>query len=269
MKASAHGRRLRAGDWRLNLRPVSQLRGSLSPSLRPNRNVPGLLKTKIGARQLSSGMVKFILRALTSMGYQTRLGLLQSGQFGVPQSRRRVFFWGAKCDAPLPPFPLATHAFPTRGSPLTFAFDGQRHRLAAQNRTAGAAPHGPVAIRDAIKDLPEFEWLDPHKRYAETTCEAYERIKRKKMMPAYSAVKSADNKVVGELVQAYATEPLTTFQRTVREGSQVVIQHQTRTFPARMVEAVVNIPMRRGANHWNLHSLSVNKPILRPWCFHS
>ncbi|CAG8695566.1 DNA (cytosine-5)-methyltransferase 1B isoform X10 [Rhizophagus irregularis DAOM 181602=DAOM 197198] len=39
------------------------------------------------------------------MGYQTRFSVQQAGHHGVPQSRRRLFIWGAKRGSYLPDFP--------------------------------------------------------------------------------------------------------------------------------------------------------------------
>jgi DNA (cytosine-5)-methyltransferase 1 len=44
--------------------------------------------------------------------YQVRFKLLQAAQYGVPQSRRRVIFWGAKRGLALPNFPVPVHAYP-------------------------------------------------------------------------------------------------------------------------------------------------------------
>jgi site-specific DNA-cytosine methylase len=44
--------------------------------------------------------------------YQVRFKLLQAAQYGVPQSRRRVIFWGAKRGIVIPNFPVPVYAYP-------------------------------------------------------------------------------------------------------------------------------------------------------------
>jgi DNA (cytosine-5)-methyltransferase 1 len=87
--------------------------------------------------------------------YQVRVKVLQAGQYGAPQSRKRVIFWGAKRGILLPEFPKPTHAFqasffyklPTGDTlqPATRSKDPKRpHQL---------APLNAVTVNDAIGDL--------------------------------------------------------------------------------------------------------------------
>ncbi len=59
---------------------------------------------------IQAGMVKLVVRTLIALGYQVRFKVLQAAQYGVPQSRRRVIFWGAKRGVPLPDFPVPVYA---------------------------------------------------------------------------------------------------------------------------------------------------------------
>ena len=45
------------------------------------------------------------------MGYQCQFGVLQAGNFGVPQNRRRAILLAAAPDVKLPKFPAAWHCF--------------------------------------------------------------------------------------------------------------------------------------------------------------
>ena len=45
--------------------------------------------------------------------------LLQAAQYGTPQGRLRVIFWGSKRDIPLPQFPIPTHYFPKKVQNIT------------------------------------------------------------------------------------------------------------------------------------------------------
>lgn len=60
--------------------------------------------------EIQAGMVKLVVRTLIALGYQVRFKVLQAAQYGVPQSRRRVIFWGAKRGIPLPDFPVPVYA---------------------------------------------------------------------------------------------------------------------------------------------------------------
>jgi len=88
--------------------------------------------------------------------YQVRYRLLQAGQYGAPQSRRRVIFWGAKKGVPLPEFPVPVYGFGignhsitlpslTKLKPITRSKDiGNPHQF---------APLRPRTVDDAIGDL--------------------------------------------------------------------------------------------------------------------
>jgi DNA (cytosine-5)-methyltransferase 1 len=83
-------------------------------------NVTGLLDYKLQDKHATSnkskvihfGMLKFILRTLISLGYQVRYKLLQAIHYGVPQSRARIIFFGAKKGLTLPEFPVPVYAYP-------------------------------------------------------------------------------------------------------------------------------------------------------------
>jgi DNA (cytosine-5)-methyltransferase 1 len=69
--------------------------------------------SQVVIRQVNSGIemgtVKFILRALTSLGYSCQFGVQEAGQFTVAQRRPRVFFLGVAVGHRLPDFPIPTH----------------------------------------------------------------------------------------------------------------------------------------------------------------
>ncbi|KAJ3126613.1 hypothetical protein HK098_007368 [Nowakowskiella sp. JEL0407] len=132
-------------------------------------NVRGLVTFKLGGEQagtnrisggIQMGVVKFIIRALLSMDYQVRFGILQAGQHGLPQSRRRFFVWGAKRPLTLPLLPQPTHCF-NNNSALTISLPSVQLKNNTSLRTPGHAPHPPITVWDAISDLPGFEYADP------------------------------------------------------------------------------------------------------------
>jgi DNA (cytosine-5)-methyltransferase 1 len=56
---------------------------------------------------------RLTLRTLLDMGYQVRFGVLNAGNFGVAQSRKRTFIWAAAPGEVLPDWPKLMHAFRT------------------------------------------------------------------------------------------------------------------------------------------------------------
>lgn len=62
--------------------------------LKPNyvlmENVVDLLKFSEGF------LARYAVARLVAMNYQTRLGMMTAGSYGLPQIRNRVFLWGAQ-----------------------------------------------------------------------------------------------------------------------------------------------------------------------------
>ncbi|MQL72106.1 hypothetical protein Taro_004438 [Colocasia esculenta] len=93
---------------------------------------------------------RYAIGRLVSMNYQTRLGLMVAGCYGLPQFRMRVFLWGARPSECLPQFPLPTHNVIQRGgSPNEFedcvvAYDENQPRKLEKA----------LVLQDAISDLP-------------------------------------------------------------------------------------------------------------------
>nr|XP_043607469.1 DNA (cytosine-5)-methyltransferase 1-like isoform X2 [Erigeron canadensis] len=84
---------------------------------------------------------------LVSMNYQTRLGIMAAGSYGVPQCRFRVFLWGANTMMSLPLFPLPTHKVIGKGVvPVEF----KDCVLRCDDKS-----YKSVLLGDAISDLPE------------------------------------------------------------------------------------------------------------------
>ncbi|KAF9437753.1 hypothetical protein BGZ76_011283 [Entomortierella beljakovae] len=148
-------------------------------------NVRGMLQFRLGKSKVNNkweggihmGVIKFVIRCLTAMGYQCRFGLLQAGHHNVPQSRRRLFIWGAKLGSNLPEFPLPATCFAINGVKINpppglkdhGAFHYLRHHISQ-------APDPGVTVRDAIGDLPGFEYINPHILYEESEKEKRNRI---------------------------------------------------------------------------------------------
>ncbi|CAA7271617.1 unnamed protein product [Cyclocybe aegerita] len=106
--------------------------------------------------EIKFGMVKLVMRTLISLGYQVRFRLLQAGQYGVPQSRQRVIFWGAKRGLPMPEFPVPVYAFPKSNTRITLP-TGKMLDPPTRSRDPDEfhylAPLRPITVLDAISDL--------------------------------------------------------------------------------------------------------------------
>ena len=97
---------------------------------------------------------KHVLSCLVTMGYQCSFGVLQAGNYGLPQSRRRLFILAAAPGYQLPFFPKPTHVF----YGLLKNFDSEMNytnfRCRFSKTLSPSAPFRNVTVRDAIFDLP-------------------------------------------------------------------------------------------------------------------
>ncbi|KAJ1968533.1 hypothetical protein H4R35_006401, partial [Dimargaris xerosporica] len=138
-------------------------------------NVRGMLQFRLGGTQTGAarvtggiefGVLKFIIRALTSMGYQVRFSVQQAGCHGVPQTRRRLFVWGARRGHQLPQFPQPITCFTKSLSVAIKLPNGVLY--STSRRSQEAAPHYGITVQDAISDLPAFEYVNPERVYKVT-----------------------------------------------------------------------------------------------------
>jgi DNA (cytosine-5)-methyltransferase 1 len=155
-------------------------------------NVVGLLNHKLRVNKagpqegnvVANGVVKYILRTLTSLGYvplrfsypqkrllkrancaiivimnsyQVRFNVLQAGVYGSAQNRRRVIFWGARRGLPLPEFPIPTHNFDSKlwAAQLDTGLK-INHVVRDPDRPHRGAPLRAVTVDDVISDLVSF-----------------------------------------------------------------------------------------------------------------
>ncbi|XP_052746460.1 DNA (cytosine-5)-methyltransferase 1 isoform X2 [Bicyclus anynana] len=169
------------------------------------------------------GMVlKLTMRALLDMGYQCRFGVLQAGNYGVPQTRRRVFVLAAAPGLRLPHFPEPTHAFSLHAaSRLTTTIDGKLFWNGLM--WDFSAPRRTCTIRDAMSDLPQI-----------------------------------DNGA-NELEIEYASPPKSYFQRTVRSGNDgAKLRDHICKNAAPLIQArIVRIPMTPGSDWRDLPNITV------------
>ncbi|KAJ2813882.1 hypothetical protein H4S07_000336 [Coemansia furcata] len=250
-------------------------------------NVRGLLSYKLGGVQvgpgkvsggIEMGMLKFILRTLTTMGYQARFYLLQAGNYGLAQSRRRLFVWACKrgCRLPGVPRPITTFGKSNQTN-INFP-DGTIY--APHAHFNGNAPHHAISVDDAIGDLPKYEFVNPEDVYPDP-----EAAHRPSDWPQYIAVNKQRTTIpgdldgsctyVGQMKMAYTSPPKSEFQRLRRRKEQVCIpgleqhsdelvdtlyNHVSRKFNSLNVERVCRVKLEPGMDH---HSLPEK---LQPWC---
>lgn len=209
-------------------------------------NVRGLLQHRLGSTQkkvgfgvkggIQQGSVKFILRALTSLGYSAQFQMLQAAEHGSPQSRRRVFFWGALLGLRLPLYPQPTHVCKGLSAPTNTFTMGR------------TAPHNPVTVGDAISDLPAFDWR--------IRVPGEDRQAQRQQEYGIPTAGLPTNKAapVGNNSSLYAYKPITEFQREVRRYAEgeVVKNHITRQWNDETMLRLARIPMRPKANHNDL-----------------
>jgi DNA (cytosine-5)-methyltransferase 1 len=83
--------------------------------------------------------------------WQVRFGVLQAGNYGVSQSRKRAFIWAASPKESLPEWPEPMHVFGS--SQLQISLPGG-FQYAAVRDAAGGAPFSSITVRDTIGELP-------------------------------------------------------------------------------------------------------------------
>ncbi|THV52637.1 hypothetical protein BGAL_0073g00110 [Botrytis galanthina] len=189
-----------------------------------------------GDSLLKGGAIKFIFRALTSLGYQCQHASLQAGTYGSPSSRTRVIFWASLPGYKLPSFPQATHIF-----------NGRIPKSPHQVRRS--APHQPVTIGDCVLDLPPFEWMNPHLIIAQTELQRLSQLNRNPSIAQYSTLKKET--YIGLAKQNYASKPLSEYQRRMRKSlsKQFLYNHGTSWCSNLDTERVCNVPLEGGANY--------------------
>jgi len=180
---------------------------------------------------------RLTLRTLLAMGYQVRFGVLNAGNYGVPQSRKRTIIWAAAPDEALPAWPAPRHVF--HSPQLTINLPGGVAYTAVPNAPGGGAPLRPVTVRDAIADLPAIE--NGHQ----------------------------------QLESAYTHPPTSAFQRFIRQGAGVLRDHICKEMNELNLERCRCIPKDQPGADWRVlmdivkndpgRELYKGQPLV-PWC---
>uniref|UniRef100_A0A7N6AUH6 DNA (cytosine-5)-methyltransferase n=1 Tax=Anabas testudineus TaxID=64144 RepID=A0A7N6AUH6_ANATE len=102
----------------------------------------------------NSMVLKLTLRCLVRMGYQCTFGVLQAGQYGVAQTRRRAIILAAAPGEKLPRYPEPLHVFAPRACSLSVVVDDKKY---ISNVTRGnGGIYRTITVRDTMSDLPEI-----------------------------------------------------------------------------------------------------------------
>ncbi|XP_055457303.1 DNA (cytosine-5)-methyltransferase 1 [Psammomys obesus] len=102
-----------------------------------------------------SMVLKLTLRCLVRMGYQCTFGVLQAGQYGVAQTRRRAIILAAAPGEKLPLFPEPLHVFAPRACQLSVVVDDKKFVSNITRLSSG--PFRTITVRDTMSDLPEIQ----------------------------------------------------------------------------------------------------------------
>ncbi|KAJ3855004.1 S-adenosyl-L-methionine-dependent methyltransferase [Lentinula lateritia] len=217
----------------------------------------GILEGRSILGGIQHGVFKLITRILLTLGYQVRVKVLQAANYGAPQSRERVIFWGARQGLKLPEFPIPTHAYAAKEHHLLQHADLKLSRSTRSRDPARPhffAPFRAVTVNDAIGDLPAFDWINPHEVIPATEQDEVRNI------PRFQATHGRD--LPGFLSGEYAHPPINYFQKFIREGmNEIVEEHVTPMFSPLIVERTINVPMKPGASLQGITPRQAHIPI--------
>ncbi|CAJ2676163.1 DNA (cytosine-5)-methyltransferase CMT3-like [Trifolium pratense] len=113
-----------------------------------------LMENVVDLVKFSAGYLgRYALGRLVQMHYQSRMGIMAAGAYGLPQFRLRVFIWAAAPSEKLPQFPFPTHHVVVRGV-IPSEFEGN---TVAYNEGHTVKLQKILVLEDAISDLPPIE----------------------------------------------------------------------------------------------------------------
>ncbi|KAF3588489.1 hypothetical protein F2Q69_00026370 [Brassica cretica] len=203
-----------------------------------------LMENVVDLLKFSKGFcARYAVARLVAMNYQTRLGMMTAGSYGVPQVRNRVFLWGAQPTEKLPPYPLPTHETLAKGLTPT-EFEASHFVMRTVEIQVGYSQGNllqlekALTLADAISDLP----------------------------PATNYEKNDERK--------YDTKPQSNFQKFIRlsraesilpldggdaSKSRLLYDHQPLELNDDDLERVCQIVKKKGANFRDLPGVIVDE----------
>ncbi|OMO79502.1 hypothetical protein CCACVL1_13645 [Corchorus capsularis] len=193
-----------------------------------------LMENVVDILKFAKGFLgRYAIGRLVSMNYQTRMGMMAAGSYGVPQCRVRVFLWGAHPSEKIPQYPFPTHEVVSRGlNPKEFEEINVVHGK-KDYRLEKA-----LNLGDAISDLPQVgnDEKDKEREYGTVACTGFQKYIR---LPRKDVIK------------------LTVDSR--HKSSGMLYDHQSLRLNADDYERVGYIPKKKGANFRDLPGVLVNE----------
>ncbi|CAG9759633.1 unnamed protein product [Ceutorhynchus assimilis] len=102
---------------------------------------------------------QMFLKRVLEIGYQVTFGILHVGNFGIPQSRHRIFVIGAAPGLELPIMPEKTHCFGHFEKKIHFIkVDNVLYDNGGDIGVWGSLPFRRTTVSDAIADLPQINY---------------------------------------------------------------------------------------------------------------
>ncbi|XAR60439.1 DNA (cytosine-5-)-methyltransferase [Bertholletia excelsa] len=200
-----------------------------------------LMENVVDLVKFANGFLgRYALGRLVGMNYQTRLGMMAAGAYGLPQFRMRVFMWGARPIEKLPQYPLPTHnvvvrgVIPTEFESNTVAYDENRE----------VELEKALLLEDAISDLPLVENDErrdemPYGSKPKTEFQQFIRLRKDELL-GFSALESEATK-------------------------HVLFDHRPLQLNNDDYQRVCQIPKRKGANFRDLKGVRVRDDNKVEW----
>lgn len=125
-------------------------------------------------------VLKLTLRCLVRMGYQCTFGILQAGNYGIPQTRRRMIILAAAPGETLPKYPEPMHVFNKRVCAVHIVVDNKRY--SSNCVWTDSAPFRTITVKDAMCDLPDIKngWSKEEMSYGSEPLTHFQRKMRGK-----------------------------------------------------------------------------------------
>ncbi|XP_065847428.1 DNA (cytosine-5)-methyltransferase CMT3-like [Euphorbia lathyris] len=201
-----------------------------------------LMENVIDILRFAGGfLARYALGRLVSMNYQTRMGMMAAGAYGLPQFRMRMLLWGAHPSKVLPQYPLPTHEAVVKGG----IPNGFEEIAVAYDQILPCQLEKAVLLEDAISDLPpvtndESQDERNYETTPKTDFQKYIRLKR--------------NDVVG-------------YKDSSKDGSdkEVLYDHRPLKLNIDDHQRVCQIPKKKGANFRDLPGVVVGENNKVEW----
>nr|AQM49845.1 chromomethylase 3 [Boechera holboellii] len=176
-------------------------------------------------------LARYAVGRLVQMNYQSRMGMMAAGAYGLAQFRMRFFLWGALSSEMLPQFPLPTHDVVMRGViPVEF----ERNTVAYdEGHTVKLADK--LLLKDVISDLPAV---------ANSELRDEMRYDKDPETPFQQFIRLRKDEVLGSLTKS-------------KSKKHVLYDHHPLKLNIDDYQRVCRVPKRKGANFRDFPGLIV------------